>query len=79
MADREIPGMKPPVLEGPRRRGRVLQIALHQGIAAQHQLAHRMAVRRDIGHRPRIDDALAVEGQVGNSLARDTGGTLCDR
>ena len=73
MTDREIAGMKPPVLEGRRGRRRVLQIALHQGIAAQDQLAQSPTVRRDIGHRLGIDNALAVEGRVGNPLPRHPG------
>ena len=76
---REVAGVKPAMLEGCFGRRRVLQIALHHRVAAQHQLAHRAAVRRNIDHRLRIDDALAVECQIGDPLARHAGRTLGDR
>ena len=57
VGDREIAGMEPAAGEGLLGRGRVLQIALHDDVAAHEDLAHRLAVapapaRASPGRRP---------------------------
>src|SRR3546814_13719728 len=55
MADREVAGVKPAAAEGFLGRRRVLEIALHHGVAAQHELAHGRAVARHRDHRAGVD------------------------
>src|SRR3546814_1963840 len=47
MAHAEIAGMVPAAAERLRRRRRILQVALHHSIAAQHELADGRAVRSE--------------------------------
>ena len=68
--------MKPASGKGLIGRRRVLQIALHHGVAAQHQLAHRLAVARHFDERLRIKHRRLLQGDVANPLARHTGGPL---
>ena len=70
MFDAEIAGMKPAAREGLVGRGFVLQIALHHDIAAEHHLAHRLAVGGHAFHRLRVDDVERLERVIAHALAR---------
>ncbi len=76
--DREVAGVEPAAVEALLGGRLVLQIALHQGITAQHQFADRGAVGRDVRHRLAIDNALPAEGQTCHSLPRHAPGALVD-
>ena len=69
MHHREIAGVEPAAGEGGLGGRRVLQIALHDDVAAHHDLAQRRAVARDGRHRLRVHDLQAFEHRVAHALA----------
>ena len=68
--DPEIARMKPAAGKGLLGRARVLQIALHDDVAAHEDLAHRRTVCRHRCEARRICDHQIVEHRIGDALAR---------
>ncbi len=62
--------MKPAAGEGLARGGRILQIALHHHIAADHDLAHGLRVLRYRLHGHGVGDHQVLKHVVGHALAR---------
>ena len=58
---------------------RVLQIAVHHGVAAHHDLADRLAVARAPAQRLRIGDASPVERRIAHALPRHSRRPLAER
>ena len=77
--DREVAGMEPAAGERLPGRFRVLQIALHDRVAAQQQFADRLSVGRHVAHRLGVGDALRVERQIRHALPRHQPGALAER
>ena len=66
----QIAGMQPAAAQGFRRRLGIVQIALHHGVAAQHQFADGLAVSRHRGHGFGVQDRLVKERRVAHPLTR---------
>ena len=65
----QIAGVIPAALEGFGGGLRILQIALHDDVAGEHQLAQRLAVVRDFGAGLAVDDRERGLGRVAHALA----------
>ena len=65
----EIAGVEPAARESVSRRRRVLEIALHGDVAAEHDLAHRGAVARHLLHGRGVHHRDAILGRVTHALA----------
>ena len=70
VAHPQIAGVEPAALEGRVGRRGILQITHHDGVAAQEDLAHGLAVPGGLRQRRRVGDHDALQGQIGHSLAR---------
>ncbi len=46
LGDGEVTGVEPAAVEGLRGGGGILQVTLHHDVAAKHDFAHRLAIRR---------------------------------
>ncbi len=75
----EIAGMEPPPGEGLARRLRVLEIALHHRIAAQHELAKASAIGGDGGEGFGIAHARLGQHGMRHALAGEEGGLFLER
>ncbi len=62
--------MKPAARKGFRRRLLVLEISLHHHIAAEHDLAHGLAVARHFFHRLRVAHGKSFQHGIGHALPR---------
>ena len=71
--------MEPAAFERCRRRLRVLEIALHDDVAAEHDLAHRLPVGGHLGHRRGVDHRHRFLERVANALAAVEPRLLRDR
>ena len=70
MHDAEIAGMEPAAGEGLVGGLPVLQIALHDDVAAEHHLADRLAVGGRLLHRRGVHHGQAFERRVAHALPR---------
>ena len=68
MPDPKVPGMEPAAGEGFRGRGFVLQVALHDDVAAHEQFAHRLAILRQRRQGHGIGDDQRLLNGVGHAL-----------
>ena len=75
----EIPGVEPAAGESLFRGRGVLQIAVHRDVAAEHDLADGLPIRRHRLHRGRVEDRHRVLHRAGDALARVQPGALGQR
>ena len=66
---RQVAGVKPAPGERLFGRARVLEVTLHQDVAAKHDLAHRLAVGRHVAHRLGVHHRHAFLEHVSHTLA----------
>ena len=66
----QVARMEPAAGKGFVGRGRVLQVALHHQVAAEHDLAQRLAVGRHLGHGLRVAHRQGRQRQVAHPLPR---------
>ncbi|MNY34858.1 hypothetical protein D3C86_1692290 [compost metagenome] len=69
MPDGQVTGVEPAALERFGSGGRVLQVALHDSVAAQEDLADSLAVARGWLQRCAIADHHAFQGRVAHALS----------
>ncbi len=68
--------MEPAALEGIGRGARILQIALHHHVAAEHHLPHGLPVGRNPHHRFGIHHREVLQRMVAHPLPRLAGGAV---
>ena len=71
--------VEPAACEGIARGLRILQIAFHRDVAAEHDFADRLAVARHFVHRKRIDDRHAFLRVIPDALPAVQLDALCER